>query len=190
MKILEDYIVKYGKVLNGEVLQVGGFLNQKIDIALSDALAEEFHRLFKDDGVNKILSIEASGLPLAALTARRFGCEMVFAKKTLSSNISGEVYSAKVFSFTKMVSRDIIVAKDYLTPNDRILIIDDFLAYGSALKALRDIIDQSGATLIGAGIAVEKAFQPGGKLLRESGLRIESLARIESMDPEKGITFC
>ena len=190
MKLLEDRIAKDAKVLDGGILKVDGFLNHRLDVPFFDELAKEFYRLYGECGVNKILTIEASGIGLACVTALRFGCPVVFAKKSRTKNLSKNVYTAPVFSYTHGEQYEIMVSKDYLSPDDRILIIDDFLAMGEALRGLLKVCEDAGATVVGAGIAVEKAFQPGGKLLRESGLRVESLARIESMDPEKGVTFC
>ncbi len=190
MKLLEDRILKDGVVLSGGVLKVDGFLNHRLDVPFFDELAKEFYRLFGNSDVNKILTVEASGIGLACITALRFGCPVVFAKKSRTKNVTGGIYTAPVFSFTHGEPYEIMVSEAYLGPSDRVLIIDDFLAMGEALRGLRKICEDAGAYVVGAGIAIEKAFQPGGKSLRESGLRVESLARIESMDPEKGITFC
>ena len=188
MKLLEERIRRDGKITPGNVLTVDGFINHRIDVPFVSELGREFYRLFKDDGVTKILTIEASGIGIACLTALHFGVPVVFAKKSRTSNLSSDVYTAKVDSFTHGTTCDIVVSKDYLSPEDRVLIIDDFLALGNALMGLRDITQASGATLIGAGILIEKSFQPGGKLLREQGMRIESLAKIASMT-DTGITF-
>ena len=153
-------------------------------------LAKEFHRLFKDDGVNKILTIEASGIAIAIEVAREFGVPMIFAKKNHTKNIAGDVYTSKVISYTHGREYEIMLAKDYLSADDRVLVIDDFLANGAALRGLIDIIRQSGAHLCGCGIAVEKGFQPGGMELRNEGIKICSLAIVESMDAKTGeITF-
>ena len=190
MRLLEERIVKDGEVKDGGVLKVGAFLNQQMDIALFEEMAREFRRLFDGCGVNKILTIEASGIGIACMTAQAFGCPALFAKKGRTSNLSGDVYTAQVESFTHGGVSEIMVSKDYLGPGDRVLIVDDFLANGAALKGLIKIVRDSGAALVGAGIAIEKAFQPGGDLIRASGVRVESLARIKSMSPEDGIEFC
>ena len=189
MKLLEDRILSDGKVLPGGILKVGSFLNQQIDTALLYEMARELHRLFGGEGVNKILTIEASGIAIAAVTGWVFGCPMVFAKKSKTKNISGEVYSAQVESFTHGNTSTVVVSKDYLGPEDRVLIVDDFLATGAALIGLRSLCEQAGATVIGAGIAVEKVFQGGGDALRAEGMRVESLARISSMSDDS-LTFC
>ncbi len=188
MKLLEERILKDGKIKPGNVLKVDGFINHQIDVPFVSELGREFYRRFKDDGVTKILTIEASGIGIACLTGLHFGVPVVFAKKSRTSNISTDVYTARVDSFTHGTTCDIIVSKEFLSPSDRVLIIDDFLALGNALVGLREITLASGATLIGAGILIEKAFQSGGRMLREQGMRIESLARIASMT-DTGITF-
>lgn len=188
MKLLEERILKDGKIKPGNVLKVDGFINHQIDVPFVSELGREFYRRFKDDGVTKILTIEASGIGIACLTAEHFGVPVVFAKKSRTSNISTDVYTARVDSFTHGTTCDIIVSKEFLSPSDRVLIIDDFLALGNALVGLREITLASGATLIGAGILIEKSFQTGGKMLREQGMRIESLAKIASMT-DTGITF-
>ena len=188
MQLLEDRILRDGRVKDGSVLKVDSFLNHQMDVRLFGEMAKEFYNLFQKDNVNKILTIEASGIGIACITAQAFDCPVIFAKKTKTKNIAGEVYTSKVESFTHGVVYDIIVAKEFLGPGDRVLIIDDFLANGAALTGLADIVRQAGATLVGAGIAIEKAFQPGGELLRGQGMRVESLARIRSMSPE-GIEF-
>ena len=189
MKILEEKIALCGKIGEGDVLKVDNFLNHQIDVPFLRLLGEEFYERYKDCAVNKILTIEASGIGIACLAAQFFNCPVVFAKKSKTSNLSGDVYASKVFSYTHQVTSDVIVNKAFLHPEDRILIIDDFLANGQALLALRSLCEQAGATVVGAGIVIEKAYQPGGKLLRESGLRIESLARIAAMSPSDGFTF-
>ena len=188
MKLLEERILKDGKIKPGNVLKVDGFINHQIDVPFVSELGREFYRRFKDDNVTKILTNEASGIGIACLTAEHFGVPVVFAKKSRTTNISNDVYTARVDSFTHGTTCDIIVSKEYLTPSDRVLIIDDFLALGNALVGLREITLASGATLIGAGILIEKSFQTGGKMLREQGMRIESLAKIASMT-DTGITF-
>ena len=188
MKMLEERILRDGKIKPGNVLKVDGFINHNIDVPFVYELGREFYDRFKDDRVTKILTIEASGIGIACLTALHFGVPVVFAKKSRTSNLSKDVYTARVDSFTHGTTCDIIVSKEYLAPSDRVLIIDDFLALGNALVGLREITLASGATLIGAGILIEKSFQTGGKMLREQGMRIESLAKIASMT-DTGITF-
>ncbi|MBR4769027.1 MAG: xanthine phosphoribosyltransferase [Lachnospiraceae bacterium] len=189
MKLLEERIVRDGVVLGTDILKVGSFLNQQMDVSLFRKMAEEWKRLYEGERVTKILTIEASGIGIAAIAAEVFGCSAVFAKKTRSSNVSGEVYKAMVTSFTHGYTSEVIVPKPYLSEADRVLIIDDFLANGEALRGLISLVNQSGAALVGCGIAIEKAFQPGGKHLRESGIRIESLAKIRSMSETDGIVF-
>ena len=188
MKMLEERILKDGKIKPGNVLKVDGFINHRIDVPFVSELGREFYRRFENDGVTKILTIEASGIGIACLTAEHFGVPVGFAKKSRTSNISSDVYTARVDSFTHGTTCDIIVSKEFLSPSDRILIIDDFLALGNALVGLREITLASGATLIGAGILIEKSFQSGGRMLREQGMRIESLAKIASMTDD-GVTF-
>lgn len=190
MHILEERIRKDGQVLAGGVLKVDGFLNHQMDINLLNQMGQEWKRLFEGYGVNKILTIEASGIGIACIAAQYFGCPVVFAKKSKSKNIPGDVWSARVESFTHGNINDVFVSKRYLSEDDRVLLIDDFLAHGEALRGLVDIVTQAGATVVGAGIAVEKAFQGGGDWLRAQGLRIESLARVAEMDPETGLRFC
>lgn len=184
MKLLEDRILKDGKVSAGEVLRVDSFVNHQIDVPFICELGKEFHRRFKDDNITKILTIEASGIGIACLTAVYFGVPVVFAKKTESTNVTGDVYTADVFSYTHNRNYTVRLSKSYLTSEDRVLIIDDFLAKGGALNGLIKIVRDSGAYLCGAGIVVEKAFQPGGDLIRKQGIRVESLARIASMSDE------
>ncbi|MBR5043731.1 MAG: xanthine phosphoribosyltransferase [Clostridia bacterium] len=188
MKLLEERIRKDGKIKPGNVLKVDGFINHNIDVPFVYELGREFYNRYKDDGVTKILTIEASGIGIACLTALHFGVPVVFAKKSRTSNISKDVYTARVDSFTHGTTCDIVVSKEFLSESDRILIIDDFLALGNALVGLREITLASGATLVGAGIVIEKSFQSGGKMLREQGMRIESLAKIASMT-DTDITF-
>lgn len=190
MRLLEERILRDGVVREGGVLKVDSFLNHQMDVALFQEMAREFRRLFVGADVTKILTIEASGIGMACIAALEFNCPVIFAKKSKTKNIAGDVYTAKVESFTHGRVYDIIVSKDYLTREDRVLIIDDFLANGSALMGLIQIVRESGAELIGAGVAIEKAFQPGGQTLRNLGFRVEALARIASMDPEEGILFC
>ncbi len=189
MKLLEDRIRKEGKILSADILKVDRFLNQQMDVALFEEMGKEFRRLFADEKVTKILTIEASGIGMACLCAQQFSCPVVFAKKAQTKNVSGDIYTSKIMSFTHGREYDILVSAAYLRPEDRVLLIDDFLANGEALRGLIDLVRQSGATLVGAGIAIEKAFQPGGDTIRATGVRVESLARIASMDPETGIVF-
>ena len=190
MKLLEDRIRKDGKIRSGDVLKVDSFLNHQMDIALFDEIGKEFYRLFGGETVTKILTIEASGIGIACIAARHFGVPVIFAKKNKTKNIAGDVYTSKVESFTHGKVYDIIVSKEFLHAEDRVLLIDDFLANGSALQGLIKLVQDAGATLVGAGICVEKAFQPGGDLIRAMGVRVESLARIKSMSVENGVEFC
>lgn len=189
MKLLEEKILKDGIIGEGGVLKVDCFLNHQIDVEFICELGREFHRLYKDEGITKILTVEASGIGIACIAAQYFGVPVVFAKKTQSVNISGEVYSAPVESFTHKRHYEIIVSKKFLGPNDKVLIIDDFLAMGSALLGLIKVAEDAGAKIAGAGIVIEKAFQPGGQIIRDKGIRVESLARIAELS-ENGITFC
>ena len=189
MQLLKDRIRKDGKIRGTEVLKVDSFLNHQMDVDLFDSIGAEFKRRFADCEVNKILTIEASGIGIACLAARHFHCPVVFAKKSQSRNISPDVYTAKVESFTHGKVYDVVVSKEYLNPGDKILLIDDFLANGEALRGLAKLVSDSGAQLVGAGIVIEKAFQPGGDNLRAEGMRIESLARVSAMSETDGITF-
>ena len=182
MKLMEERILRDGQLLPGNVLKVDSFLNHQIDVAFICEMGKEFARLFKDEGVTKILTIEASGIGIACLAAQYFGVPVVFAKKSKTTNIFGDVYTAKVDSYTHGTTSQIIVSSRFLQPEDRVLIIDDFLANGQALNGLIEIVESAGATVVGAGIAIEKAFQPGGDLIRSRGIRVESLARIAKMD--------
>ena len=190
MKLLEERIRRDGVVRGGDVLKTDSFLNHQIDPMLMDEIGKEFLRLFGGERVDRILTIEASGIAVAVMTARYFGCPVVFAKKSRTVNQSQEVYAASAFSFTHKTENQITVSKEYLHAGERVLLIDDFLANGCALRALRDIVLQAGGEPVGAGIVIEKAFQPGGDELRAEGLRIESLARIRSMSERDGIVFC
>ena len=189
MKLLKERILKDGIVVDGEVLKVDSFLNHQMDINLFREFGKEFKRRFEGCEINKILTIESSGIGIACVVAQEFNVPVVFAKKAKSRNIAGEVYSGKVQSFTHGRVYDVMVSKKFLSPQDKILVIDDFLANGCALIGLSEIIKESGAELVGAGIAVEKGFQRGGDLLRNKGIRIESLAIIDKMDAENGIVF-
>lgn len=190
MKLMEERIRKDGKIREGGVLKVDSFLNHQIDIKLYQEIGKEFFRLYEGEGVNKILTIEASGIGIACITAECFDVPVIFAKKSKTKNIAGDVYTSKVESFTHGKVYDILVSKDFLQPEDRVLIIDDFLANGSALQGLIQLVRDAGATVVGAGICVEKAFQPGGDLIRGMGIRVESLARVKSMSVEDGVEFC
>ena len=188
MKLLEDRILKDGKIGAGNVLKVDSFVNHQIDVPFISRLGEEFYRLYQDEGVTKILTIEASGIGIACLTAAYFNVPVVFAKKTHTNNISGDVYTSEVYSYTHETTYTIRLSKEFLSPEDRVLIIDDFLAEGSALLALLKLVHDAGASVVGAGIVIEKAYQPGGDIVRGQGVRVESLARIASMD-ESGVKF-
>ena len=188
MNFLEERIAKDGVVKEGNVLKVDSFLNHQMDIELFDEMGAEFKRRFANENINKILTIEASGIALAIMTGLEFGCPVVFAKKSKSRNISDSVYSVEVESFTHGNTNTVIVSKEYLKPSDRILITDDFLATGAALVGLRALAEQAGACVVGAGIAIEKAFQGGGDRLRNMGVNYHALAVIEKAD-ENGIIF-
>lgn len=181
MKLLEDRIQKDGTIEQGEVLKVDSFLNHQMDVRLYQDMGREWYRLYGKDNVTKILTIEASGIGIACVAALEFGVPVIFAKKSKTKNIAGEVFSTEVTSFTHGNVNTVIVSKKFLKPGDRVLIIDDFLANGAALMGLIDIVNQSGATLVGCGIAVEKAFQPGGRRIRDLGVRVESLARVSKL---------
>ena len=190
MNFLEERIKQDGKVKPGNVLKVDSFLNHQMDIALLEQIGQEFHRRFADKPVTKVLTIEASGIAIAYPVAKAFGVPLVFAKKAKSLNISGDVYTAEVESFTHGKINRVIVSKQYLGKDDHVLIIDDFLANGSALQGLIYIAEIAGATVEGLGIVVEKGFQDGGWRIRNLGYQLESLAIVESMDAETGeITF-
>lgn len=182
MQLLEERIRQDGQILPGGVLKVGSFLNQQIDTALLRAMGREVAALFADCKVNKILTVEASGIAIAAAVALEMGVPMVFAKKHKTSNVDGQIYSTPVHSFTHGNDYNMVVSRDYLTEADRVLLVDDFLANGAALRGLVALIDQAGATLCGTAVAIEKRFQGGGDNLRSRGIRVESLALIESMD--------
>ena len=186
MNFLEERIVKDGIVKEGNVLKVDSFLNHQMDIELFDQMGAEFKKRFADRPINKILTIEASGIGIACVVAQHFGVPVVFAKKTKSINIEGEMYTAEVESFTHKCKNQVIVAKKFLSEDDHVLIIDDFLANGCALMGLLDLAKEAGATVEGIGIAVEKGFQQGGELIRSKGIQLESLAIVESMNSETG----
>ena len=190
MKLLEERIRKDGTVKAGNVLKVDSFLNHPMDIDLFNEMGKEWARLFEGCPITKILTVEASGIGIACVAAQHFHVPVVFAKKTQSLNIDGEVYSTKIQSFTHKKVYDVIVSKKFIKPEDHILIIDDFLANGCALEGLLEIVSEAGATVEGIGIAVEKGFQKGGDQIRAKGVRLESLAIVESMDAGTGeITF-
>lgn len=188
MQILKERILKDGIVRPGNVLKVDSFLNHQMDIDLINQMGEELKRRYEGTEINKILTIEASGIGIACIVAQYFHAPVVFAKKTKSLNLDGDMYKTKVQSFTHNKVYDVVVSKKFLGPEDHVLIIDDFLANGCALEGLIDIIKQSGATPEGVGIAIEKGFQHGGDRLREQGIRIESLAIIDAMS-DNGLTF-
>ena len=190
MNFLEERIVKDGKVKPNNVLKVDSFLNHQMDISLMEEIGREFHRRFAGKHVTKVLTIEASGIGIACFVAKEFGVPMVFAKKSHSINIDNEVYVAEVESFTHKNKNNVIVSKDFLNPEDRVLIVDDFLANGCALQGLIAITKAAGATVEGIGIVIEKGFQIGGQVIRNLGVHLESLAIIDAMDAEAGtITF-
>lgn len=190
MKELEERIAKDGKVYAGDVLKVDGFLNHQMDPALFRAMAQEWKQLYEGQEITKILTIEASGIGLSCIAGEVFSCPVLFAKKSRTRNIAGSVYTAPVESYTHGGVYTILVSKEYLLPTDRVLILDDFLANGNALLGLIDLCAQAGATVVGAGVAVEKVYQGGGDKVRAKGVRVESLARIQSMTPEEGVSFC
>jgi xanthine phosphoribosyltransferase len=189
MELLEQRILAEGQVGAGDVLKVDSFINHRIDIAFVAELAKEFCRLFQDEGITMVLTVEASGIAAASLTALYLGVPMLFAKKSVTSNISGNVYAAKAVSYTHKCTNTIVVEKAYLKKEDKVLILDDFLAKGEALTALVEIVQKAGASLAGAGILIEKEYQGGGKRLREQGIRVESLAKIAELSVENGIIF-
>lgn len=188
MKLLEERILKDG-IVSGNVLKIDSFLNHQIDVNLISKCGEEWYELFKDEGITKILTIESSGIGIACITAQHFGVPVLFAKKTTSVNPGDDYHAVKVVSFTHGNAYKVIAAKQFLTSQDRVLIIDDFLANGTGIKALLDICALAGATVVGCGVAVEKAFQEGGFRIRERGVRLESLAKIKYMSNGK-IEFC
>ena len=190
MNFLEERIQKDGIVKEGNVLKVDSFLNHQMDIELFEQMGEEFKKRFEGKNINKIVTIEASGIGIACIVARYFNVPVVFAKKAKSINIDGEMYVADVVSFTHKNTNQVIVSKKFLSPEDHVLIIDDFLANGCALQGLISIVNQAGGTVEGIGIAIEKGFQIGGNIIRNMGYQLESLAIVESMDPATGeVTF-
>lgn len=190
MKALEEKILKDGHVARGNILKVDSFLNHQIDVKFMNEIGKEFKRLYADKQIDKILTIEASGIGIACIVAQYFDVPVVFAKKTKTKNIYGDVYTSKVESFTHGTTYDIILSKEFLKEGEKILIIDDFLAKGNALIGLINLVQKANAEIVGAGIVIEKAFQEGGKIVREDyGIRVESLAKIKSMSYEDGIEF-
>ncbi|MGI6255946.1 MAG: xanthine phosphoribosyltransferase [Acutalibacter sp.] len=181
MKLLEQRILQDGQVRPGNVLKVDCFLNHQLDVELLDKIGEEFHRIFQGDGITKILTIEASGIAIACMTARHFQVPVVFAKKAKSKNIDGQVFTSTVHSYTYDKNYTITLARKFLTPQDTVLIVDDFLANGQAMEGLLDICNQAGSTVGGIGICIEKGFQPGGTKLRQAGYKLASLAIVDSM---------
>ena len=188
MELLEKAILTKGKVLGGHVLKVGSFLNNQLDVKLLSEMAKDVYSRFKDKGVNKILTVEASGIAFAVLVAEKFNCNALFAKKSKTSNVEGDILSAECYSYTHKIMNNLIVPKEFLGEGDKVLIIDDFLANGQAVFALKEIVEKSGAELVGASIAIEKGFQGGGDRLREEGIDLYSLAVIDEMEEGK-ITF-
>ncbi len=190
MELLKERIRRDGKVKEGNVLKVDSFLNHQMDTNLFREMGNEFRRRFEGEEINKILTIEASGIGIACVVAEAFDVPVVFAKKTQTKNIAGDVYRSRVESYTHGRIYDIIVSKEFLGKGDKVLLIDDFLANGKALEGLAELVAMSGAELVGAGIAIEKGFQPGGDIIRSRGIHLESLAIVESMDEQTGeITF-
>ena len=188
MKQMEEKILREGQVLPGDILKVGSFLNQNIDTTFLGEMADEFARLFANAGVNKVLTIEASGIAIAAAVGMAMGVPVLFAKKHKTSNVDGSVYSTTVHSFTHDEDYHIVVSRDYLTSDDRVLLVDDFLAKGQAMRGLMDLCEQAGAQVVGVAIAIEKCFSGAGDELRAKGVHVESLAMIESMS-EDGVVF-
>lgn len=186
MELLKNKIIAEGEVYEGNILKVDCFLNHQIDCVFLSEIGKEFYRLFKDEGINKVLTIEASGIAIGAFVAQEFECPLVFAKKTKTKNIAGDVYTTPVESFTHGTTYDIMISKKFLNPGDKVLIVDDFLAVGNALKGLIKLVEESGAELAGCGTVIEKGYQHGGDKLREQGINIQSLAIIESMNAETG----
>ncbi len=188
MKLLEERILRDGIIKEGGIVKVDSFLNHQMDIELINEIGKEFKRLFDGEKITKILTVEASGIGIACIAAQYFGADVVFAKKSESKNLDGDVYTSKVTSYTKGKEYIIRVSKKYLSENDRVLLIDDFLAKGKALLGLVDIVNQSGAHIVGAGICIEKGFQEGGRIIRDMGIHLESLAIVE-LAPDGGICF-
>ncbi len=188
MQLLKDKIRKEGKILPGNIVKVDGFLNHRIDIEMMEAIAREFKHRFADKEITMILTAEASGIALGTIAAREFGVPMVFAKKAKSDNIEGGLYASDIFSYTYKKKVTLLVSKDWICKDDKVLIIDDFMANGEAMRGLCDIVREAGAELVGIGVAVEKGFQHGGDRIREAGINIQSLAIIDQAD-ENGFVF-
>ncbi len=186
MELLKKKIIEEGEVYEGNILKVDCFLNHQIDIPFLKEVGKEFHRLFNDCGVNKILTIEASGIAIASMVAEEFECPLVFAKKTKTKNIAGDVYTTPVESFTHGTTYTVMVSKRFLGKGDKVLIVDDFLAIGNALNGLISLVESSGAELAGCGVVIEKGFQGGGDKLRKRGVNLQSLAIVDKMDCETG----
>ncbi len=189
MQLLKERILKDGKIFPGNILKVDSFLNHQMDIDLLQAIGEEFKSRYNGKEITKVLTIEASGIGIACFVAKAFGVPMLFAKKNKTKNIASDVFTAKVQSYTHGTSYDIVVSKEFLNSDDKVLVIDDFLAKGQALQGLISIVNSAGAELVGTGIVIEKGFQDGGKMLRENGIRVESLAIVDSMDDFGNIKF-
>ena len=190
MKALEEKILTEGKVYPGGVLKVGSFLNHQIDVPFMKKIGKEFYDLFHGEQITKILTIETSGIAIAVVCAAEFDVPVLFAKKHQTKNLTNDCYVAHIHSYTHGTDHDVTVSREYLLPTDKVLLIDDFLANGEALAGLVALCRQAGAEVVGAGIAIEKAYQPGGQRIRDLGIRVESLARIRSMDLSSGIQFC
>lgn len=189
MKAFEDIILTKGKVYPGNILKVDSFLNHQIDVSLIDRMADEFYRHFSRSGITKVITIEVSGIAIGCSVARLFDVPMLFAKKTSSRNIGGDVYVSKVSSYTRGKDYEVTISRNYLDSSDRVLLIDDFLAEGNAMKGLAEICNQAGASIAGIGICIEKGFQPGGDALRKMGYDVMSLAIIDSMSEDGTIIF-
>ncbi|MBP5288495.1 MAG: xanthine phosphoribosyltransferase [Clostridia bacterium] len=189
MKALEEKILREGQILPGNVLKVGSFLNQQIDVPFMNEMASEGVRFFSDKAITKVLTVEASGIAFGYAVAAKLNVPLVFAKKSRTSNVSGSVLQAQVYSYTHNTNYTATVSADFLTEKDTVLLVDDFLANGEALKGLAALAEQGGAQVAGALIAIEKGFQKGGDALRQAGMQVESLAIIEEMSPERGIRF-
>ena len=189
MELLEQRILSDGRLLPGGILKVDSFLNHQMDPQLLQAMAREIKRLFADVRVDRVLTIEASGIAIAILAGLEFGCPVVFAKKSKTKNIADTLYTAEVPSFTHGNTNTVVVSKEYLHAGENVLLVDDFLATGAALVGLRALVEQAGGTVVGAAVAIEKVFQDGGKKIREMGIDLHSLAIVESMDPSTGIQF-
>ncbi|WP_027218021.1 xanthine phosphoribosyltransferase [Butyrivibrio fibrisolvens] len=189
MNFLEERIARDGQVRAGSILKVDSFLNHQLDVDLLDKIGQAFYDKYKDKGINKVLTVEASGIAIACMTARYFGVPVVFAKKAKSRNLDGDLYTSVVHSFTYDKDYNVTLAKKFLSSSDKVLLVDDFLAVGKAMNGLIDICNQAGAKVEGIGIAIEKGFQDGGKRLRGEGYDVTSLAIVDAMDEDKGLTF-